>query len=264
MRKLLFIIVLLVSNLIYSQTPPEPPPPAASPPSANEQFNSTQNNIIGTQSKSFGGGSIVKPNPMLTSADFVLIQNPTFESGWRYGTSLCYSKISNGKGFGINAVLTFDLTQQSYSSYYRNKNWYYHFNFGKMGTTHNIGGSVTNMKLTKKLNYGYQIGVSVVEDSKNIYFILVPYAVLLANKEMSLSPKIRWTPEIFITVCSPYYDLGMKKNEYSNTFNSVVGNNISIKVSKSFKLNTNWRMNINTTPKFGIMNNILIGGNLDF
>lgn len=265
MRKLLFIIVLLVSNLIYSQTPPpEPPPPAASPPSANEQFNSTQNNIIGTQSKSFGGGSIVKPNPMLTSADFALIQNPTFESGWRYGTSLCYSKISDGKGFGINAVLTFDLTQQSYSSYYRNKNWYYHFNFGKMGTTHNIGGSVTNMKLTKKLNYGYQIGVSVVEDSKNIYFILVPYAVLLANKEMSLSPKIRWAPEIFITVCSPYYDLGMKKNEYSNTFNSVVGNNISVKVSKSFKLNTNWRMNINTTPKFGIMNNILIGGNLDF
>ena len=56
----------------------------------------------------------------------------------------------------------------------------------------------------------------------------------------------------------------MKKNEYSNTFNSVVGNNISVKVSKSFKLNTNWRMNINTTPKFGIMNNILIGGNLDF
>lgn len=263
MRKLLLImLLLLVGNLIYSQTPP--PPAAPPPPSANEQFNSTQNNIIGAQSKSFGGGSIVKPNPMLTSADFALIQNPTFESGWRYGTSLCYSKISDGKGFGINAVLTFDLTQQSYSSYYKNKNWYYHFNFGKMGTTHNIGGSVTNMKLTKKLNYGYQIGVSVVEDSKNIYFILVPYAVLLANKEMSLSPKIRWMPEIFITLCSPYYDLGLKKNDVSNTFNSVVGNNISIKVSKSFKLNINWRMNINTTPKFGIMNNILIGGNLDF
>jgi hypothetical protein len=39
---------------------------------------------------------------------------------------------------------------------------------------------------------------------------------------------------------------------------------MAFKVSKIFKLNINWRMNINTTPKFGIMNNILIGGNLDF
>jgi len=262
MKKLLIIVLVLVGNLIYSQTPP--PPAAPPPPSANEEFNTTQNSIIGAQSKSFGGGSVVKPNPMLTSADFALIQNPTFESGWRQGTSLCYSKISNGKGFGINAVLTFDLTQQSYSSYYRNKNWYYHFNFGKMGTAQNIGGSVTNMKLTKKLNYGYQIGASVVEDRENIYFILVPYAVFIANKEMVISTRVKWTPEAFITVCSPYYDLGLKEGKTSDTFNAVVGNNISLKISKTFKMNTNWRMNINTTPKFGIMNNVLIGGNLDF
>ena len=261
MKKLLLIILLLIGTLIYSQTQP---PPAPAPPTANEESNTTQNSIIGAQSKSFGGGSLVKPNPMLTYADFVLLQNPTYESGWRYGTSLCFNKISNRKGFGINAVIAFDLTQQSYSSYYRNKNWYYHFNFGKMGTTHNIGGSVTNMKLTKKLNYGYQIGASVVEDSENIYFILVPYAVIMANREITLSSKVNWTPEAFITVCSPYYDLGIKEGKTSDTFNAVVGNNISLKVSKTFKMNINWRMNINTTPKFGIMNNVLIGGNIDF
>ena len=61
-----------------------------------------------------------------------------------------------------------------------------------------------------------------------------------------------------------YYDLGISKSGTSDTFNAVVGNNMSVKVSKAFKLNINWRMNINTTPKFGIMNNVLIGGNLDF
>ena len=45
-----------------------------------------------------------KPNPMLTSADFALLQNPTYESGWRYGTSLGYSKISKGRGFGVNEI----------------------------------------------------------------------------------------------------------------------------------------------------------------
>jgi hypothetical protein len=104
----------------------------------------------------------------------------------------------------------------------------------------------------------------VLEDHKYVYFILVPYTVLMANKEIKISNKIKWTPETFITICSPYYDLGLGTLGTSTTFNSVVGNSLSVNISKSFKMNTNWRMNINTTPKFGIMNNILIGGNLDF
>jgi hypothetical protein len=263
MKKILLILIpLLIWGNLFGQT--SPPPPVSSSPSSNELFGNSQNNIIGAQSKSFGGGSIIKPNPMLTSADFALIQNPTYEDGWRYGTSLGWSKIKNEKGFGVNAVLTFDLTQQSYSSYYKNKDLYYHFNFGKMGTTINLGGSVTKMFLTDKINFGIQIGSSVLEDHKYVYFILVPYTVLMANKEIKLSNKIKWTPETFITLCSPYYDLGLGTLGDSTTFNSVVGNSLSVNVSKWFKMNINWRMNINTTPKFGIMNNVLIGGNLDF
>jgi hypothetical protein len=120
------------------------------------------------------------------------------------------------------------------------------------------------MFLTDKINFGVQIGSTVLEDHKYVYFILVPYTVLMANKEIKISNKIKWTPETFITICSPYYDLGLGTLGTSTTFNSVVGNSLSVNISKSFKMNTNWRMNINTTPKFGIMNNILIGGNLDF
>jgi hypothetical protein len=277
MKKLLFITSLLISNLIYSQNPPAPPP-AQAPPSSNEEFNSTQNNILGTQSKSFGGGSIIKPNPMLTSADFAFIQNPTFETGWRLGSSLCFSKINKGKGMGVNAVLTFDLTQQTYSVYYRRNNWYYHYNLGRMGMTFNTGLSVTRVwepKKIKKLTLGVQMGLSTVSGdyawfrggkkySNDAYIVSVPYVVLIANKEINIKTKVKWTPEIFITLCSPYYDIENKKNGNSSTFNSVVGNNIAFKVSKIFKMNINWRMNINTTPKFGIMNIILIGGNLDF
>ena len=133
-----------------------------------------------------------------------------------------------------------------------------------MGTTINLGGSVTKMFLTDKINFGVQIGSSVLEDHKYVYFILVPYTVLMANKEIKLSNNIKWTPETFITICSPYYDLGLGTLGTSTTFNSVVGNSLSVNLSKWFKMNINWRMNINTTPKFGIMNNVLIGGNLDF
>ena len=79
-----------------------------------------------------------------------------------------------------------------------------------------------------------------------------------------LNSKIEWKPEIFITVCSPYYNVGKGFISTSSTFNAVVGNNVSFAIHKKFRLNLNWRANVNTTPKFGVMNNILIGTNLKF
>jgi len=231
MKKIL--LTFLIPFSLLSQTPPAPPPPAADPP-PTEDFGTTQNNIVGTQGRSFGGGSIIKPNPILTSADFAFIQNPTYESGWRYGTGIGYSRVNGGKGFGINAVLTFDLSQQTYSLYYRRNDWYFHLNTGRMGFTLNNGVSVT----------------------KTWEF--------LGQKEITISKKFEWRPETFITLCSPYYDIGEKFFSTSNTFNAVVGNNISYNLSKKFRLNVDWRMNMNTTPKWGLMNNVLIGTNLKF
>ena len=128
MKLNIFLFLLLLPNLIIGQTNP-PPAPAPAAPTPQEDFGTTQNSIVGTQSRSFGGGSIIKPNQILNSADFVLVGSPTYETfKFRPGTSLGWGKINQGKGYGINAVLTFDLSQQSYSFYRRNKNKYYHLN----------------------------------------------------------------------------------------------------------------------------------------
>lgn len=272
MKKILLVLSFFIVYSLNSQTnpppPPNTPPPqtvAPSPPEPKELFGNSQNNIIGAQTKSFGGGSIIKPNPMYTFADFALIGGPTYESFvFRPGAGIGYSNSKNLNVIGGNAILTFDLSQQSYSIYYNKLLWYYHLNFGKMTTTKNIGGSVTRIFKKKNLNYGIQFGTSVLEDHKYIYFILVPYTVLFSNTDIRLSNQIKWKPEVFLTLSSPYFDLGKSYTSVSNTFNSVIGNNISIKVSKSFVFNINYRMNVNTTPKFGVMRNILLGANLDF
>jgi len=94
--------------------------------------------------------------------------------------------------------------------------------------------------------------------------VMVPYTSLILQKKIELTKNIDWTPQVYITLCSPYYDIGKNFTSSSNTFNAVVGNCMSIKVSKRFNLNLTHRANINTTPKFGIMNNILIGSTLNF
>lgn len=270
MKKLLLLICLIPLFAVGQTNPPPPPAPAA--PSAKEDFGNTQNSIMGAQSRSFGGGSIIKPNQILNSADFVLVGSPTYEEfTFRPGTSLSWSKINMGKGFGINTVITFDLSQQAYSFYYRNKNWYYHLNLGKMAMALNSGASVTRVwepKKIKDLTVGIQVGVGIVANGKSTdkdaYFVAVPYLVLLAQKEFKITNKIDLRPEAYITTCSPYYDLGMNFFSTSSTFNAVVGNCISIKVSKHFKLNLTYRGNMNTTPKWGLMHNVLVGSTLKF
>jgi hypothetical protein len=268
--KTLLPFLFFFPTLIFSQTPPPPPPAPTS--NSSQDFGTTQNNIMGSQSRSFGGGSIIKPNQILNSADFALVGSPTYEEfSFRPGTSLSWSNTEYGKGFGINAVITFDLSQQSYSFYRRQKKWYYHINFGRMGITLNTGASATRIwepKNVKDFIVGAQTGVGIVANGKSTdkdaYFVAVPYLVLLTQKEFKVSERIDIRPEAYITLCSPYYDIGMNFFSTSSTFNAVVGNCIGIKVSKRFKMNLTYRGNMNTTPKWGLMHNILIGSTLQF
>ena len=258
----LITILFLFPVIVYSQTNTSTP---------NQDFGNTQNNIMGSQGRTFGGGSIVKPNPMLTSADFALIGSNTYEPNqpaFRPGTAIGYSKINKGNGFGFNGMFTFDFSQKTISLFYKRQNWYFHYNTGMMAITKNTSVSVTRMFECEGITMGTQLGVAKVTNGPKemigSYYVLVPYMVLIAQKEIKINKILNWQPETFITLCSPYYDIGLKSYGKSSTFNAVVGNELRVKVSKSFKLNLNWRMNINTTPKLGIMHNILIGGNYDF
>jgi len=272
--KKIILIISFISFSVYSQINPPQPPPAPAPPSTSnskQDFGTTQNNIVGTQSGSFGGGSIIKPNQILNSADFALIGSPTYETfSFRPGTSLSWGKMNYGRGFGINAVVTFDLSQQAYSLYYKNKNWYYHLNFGRLGMALNTGGSVTKVWTPKKykdLMFGVQFGVAMVENqdqTTNPYFVLVPYSTLIFQEKVKINKIMEWSPQAYITICSPYYDIGNKSISTSSTFNAVVGNSLIFNVSKRFKCNLTYRSNINTTPSWGVIHNLLVGSSFKF
>ena len=73
------LLFLLVSSLAYSQTNPLPTAPSSTT-NPSQDFGNTQNGIMGAQSRSFGGGSIIKPNQILNSADLALIGSPTYET----------------------------------------------------------------------------------------------------------------------------------------------------------------------------------------
>jgi len=113
-----------------------------------------------------------------------------------------------------------------------------------------------------KINYGVNTGLSFIDGES--YRITSPTLVFMVNKDFKLFNKIEWTPELFSTFSNNYYSRDSKSWGTSLTCNAIVGNSLALKISKKFKLNVDWRMNMNTNPSFGVMNNILLGTKYDF
>jgi hypothetical protein len=267
--KNLFLIgmSIFISMNAFSQTAPPPPPP--DPPAPMENVGQVQNATGFVQSKSFApSGSMVKPSPFLAGADLAFISNPTFEGGFRAGFSLGYAKTStNGsKTFGGNGIATFDLTRRSFNIFYgRNRKTYSAFistAFAQIGLDCSYGPAFTVLFKRKAFNYGSTLGWSFIDGAT--YRIMSPTAVIIINKPMQIGKRIKYTPELFATFANPYYSRDAMAWSNDLTVNAIVGNSIGLLIGKSFIMNVDWRVNINTNPKLGIMHNLLIGTNYKF
>ena len=281
----LLSIAILIINLGFAQNQPlNPQPNQTATQSRQTTVGQLQNNTGAVQMKTFApppapngpkagpnvnggneGGSKVKPNPFMTTADFAVMQKPTYEGGFKTGISLGISKsnLYGTSSFGGSALLTTDLSQRAISIYksFGNK-WYYSYSFAQIAGSQSSGLSITRLWSKNNRVFGVQLGYSNVNgDSLRIG---APSAVLFAEKRFQLLPKLTMSPNLYTTFTDAYYDRDSKSWKNDFTFNALVGTTFSYKFSKRFVLNLGYRGNINTNPKFGLMNNILIGSNFKF
>jgi hypothetical protein len=268
MKKLL-LILLLSPIFVFSQDaknremqmqvnnlqPPPPPPPAGQ------------------------RGSVVKTNAFLTSSDFVFLQKPTYESGWLKALSLGGGRTSlNGVySYGGNGFVTTEGSQYGVSGYVSKGTNNLFLSFTKIANSKTT--TLTYVKLYKgKWNKGFGINLSSsfsqTTDSIPPMHIVAPSLMVFINRTYSVG-KFTITPDLLLSYSSPYFDAGKNSVtflgaerwvgfEYDPTFNALVGTSFGYKISKKFILLLAYRGNINTNPKFGLMNNISIGNKFNF
>lgn len=269
MKKLL---LLLIPVVLASQSPP---PQTATKP--NQQLGSVTNNQGFTQSKSFkpiqgpkqksDGGSKVRANPFLSTADFAFIGNPSFEGGYRTGLSLGASRtsLSGNVGYGASTLFTTDLTQRGvtvFTSLVSNKStMVFGASFTQIGTNETHGISVTKVYNKNTWHYGTVANASIANGEA--FRIFSPTAAVFLNKSVSVG-KLSLSPEVFLNFSNHYYDRDVKKWDKDFTVNALAGTEAGLQVSKRFIVNFDWRANINTNPKWGVMHNFLIGSNFKF
>jgi len=257
MKNLLFIF-LLFPLFVFSQDaknremqmqvnnlqPPPPPPP------------------VGQK------GSVVKTNAFLTSSDFVFLQKPTYVGGWLQAISLGGGKQSlNGVySYGGNGFLTTDGSQYGVSGYVGKGNDNMFLSFTQIGS--NRTTTLTYVKLYKgKWNKGFGINVSnnfsQITDSLPPMWTGAPSVMIFLNRTYSTG-RFTITPDLLLSYSHMYWDMGLGTKTIDPTFNALVGTSFGYKFSKRFTLLVAYRGNINTNPKFGLMNNISIGNKFNF
>ena len=265
MKKLL-LLLLLLPTIVFSQDaknremqmqvnnlqpPPPPPPPGPK-------------------------GSLVKTNAFLTSSDFVFLQKPTYVGGWLQAVSLGMGKSSrNGVySYGGNGFATTDGSQLGLSAFVSKGNnnlFLSHVKLANSKTT-----TATYVKMYKgKWNKGFGINLSssftkvTKSDSIPPMHIVAPSVMFFINRTYTTG-RFLITPDLLLSYSNPYFDAGKNSVtflgaerwigfQYDGTFNALVGTSFGYKFSKKFTLLVAYRGNINTNPKFGLMNNISIG-----
>ena len=252
MKKLLFIILIFPFSLLAQdaknremqmqvnnlQPPPPPPPP-------NQK------------------GSIVKTNAFLTSSDFVFLQKPTYVGGWLQAFSLGAGRKSlNGVySYGGNGFVTTDGSQYGVSGFVSKGKDNMFLSFTNIGS--NRTTTLTYVKLYKgKWNKGFGINLSnnfsQITDSLPPMWTGAPSMMLFVNRTFTTG-KFTITPDVLLSYSHMYWDIGLGTKTTDPTFNALIGTSFGYKISKRFMLLIAYRGNINTNPKFGLMNNISIG-----
>jgi hypothetical protein len=237
MKKLL-LILLLSPIMVFSQD------------SKNREMQMQVNNLQPSPPR----GSIVKTNSFLTSSDFVFLQKPTY--------------------YGGNGFFTTDGSQVGLSGFASKGNNNLFVSYVKLAKSKTT--TLTYVKSYKgKWNKGFGINLSssfsqvAKSDSLPPMHIVAPSVMFFINRTYNVG-KFTITPDLLLSYSNPYFDVGKNSVtflgaerwvgfEFDPTFNALVGTSLGYKLSKRFILQLAYRGNINTNPKFGLMNNISIG-----
>jgi len=213
-------------------------------------------------------GSVVKPSAFLTSSDFVFLQKPTYVGGWLQALSLGGGRTSlNGVySYGGNGFVTTDGSQYGLSGYVGKGTNNMFLSFTQIGN--NRTTTATYIKLYKgKWNKGFGFNMSStfsqLTDTMPPMHTGAPSIMIFLNRTYGTG-KFTITPDVLLSYSHMYWDIGLGNQKVDPTFNALVGTSFGYKISNKFILLLAYRGNINTNPKFGLMNNISIGNKFNF
>lgn len=219
------------------------------------------------------GGS-ARSNPILVSSDLTTAQNldRTFTPILNLG--MAQSSMTGMSSWGLTGMIWFNFKQFALSSRYTK----IHFSRGgKLKFIHNFN-------LTGVYSYGNVLGFvgysgilnagkwgvtgfnisaagTLVSENKNTF--ISPSITAFYTRPFAATKRLSVSPELYIISTPLMYSTQDKVTTTDRTFSAFIGSGFDYQITKRFKFNFNYKMNMSTNPDFPILSFFLIGSKIN-
>ena len=221
-----------------------------------------------------GGKSSARSNPVIVSSDLTSAQNLDRSFTGIINIGMSQSSLTGTSSWGVTSMTWFNFKQFAISGRYSkiqfSKN-------GKLKLIHNLnltgvysyGNYLGFLGYSAILNAGKWgvTGVNVSAASTKISedgnLFISPSVTAFYTKPFKANTRLIISPEIYIISTPLIYSSVDKVTVTDRTFSAFLGSGFDYQLSKRFKFNFNYKLNMSTNPDFPILSFFLIGSKVN-
>jgi len=218
--------------------------------------------------------SNVRNNPIIVSSDLTSAQNLDRSFTGIINIGMSQSSLTGTSSWGVTSMTWFNLKQFAISGRYSK------IQFSKNGKLKLIH----NFNLTGVYSYGNYLGflgysailnagkwgvtglnvsaaATKIPEDGNLF--VSPSVTAFYTKPFKANPRLIISPEIYIISTPLIYSSVDKVTVTDRTFSAFLGSGFDYQLSKRFKFNFNYKLNMSTNPEFPILSFFLIGSKVN-
>ena len=225
----------------------------------------------GSKGGSKGSG---RNNPVIVSSDLTNAQNLDRSYTGIINVGMSQSSLTGTSSWGVNSMIWFNFKQFALTGRYTKIHY---------SKNHKIK-LIHNLNLTGVYSYGNMLGflgysailnagkwgitglnvsgaMSKTPDDENLF--ISPSATAFYTKPFKAGKRMVLSPELYVISTPLIYSSVDKVTVSDRTFSAFIGTGVDYQISKRFKVNLNYKLNMSTNPDFPILSFFLIGSKIN-
>ena len=218
-----------------------------------------------------GGG---RNNPVIVSSDLTNAQNLDRSYTGIINVGMSQSSMTGTSSWGVNSMIWFNFRQFAltgrYTKIHYSKNH-------KLKLIHNVNltGVYSYGNILGFLGYsailnagkfgitGINVSGAVTKTPDDVNLFMSPSATAFYTKPFKVGKKLILSPELYVISTPLIYSSVDKVSVSDRTFSAFIGTGVDYQISKRFKVNMNYKLNMSTNPDFPILSFFLIGSKIN-
>ena len=215
-----------------------------------------------------------RTNPVIISSDLTNAQNLDRSYTGIINVGMSQSSMTGTSSWGVNSMIWFNFKQFALTGRYTK---IHYSKDHKLKLIHNVnltgvysyGNTLGFLGYSAILNAGkfgitgINVSGAVTKTPDDVNLFMSPSATAFYTKPFKVGKRLILSPELYVISTPLIYSSVDKVSVSDRTFSAFIGTGVDYQISKRFKVNMNYKLNMSTNPDFPILSFFLIGSKIN-